>query len=42
MRRDDPYAKTVVPNHRELDTGTLSGIIRQAELSVEEFLELLN
>lgn len=41
LRRDDPYAKTVVPNHKELKVGTLRGIIRDANLSVDEFLELL-
>jgi predicted RNA binding protein YcfA (HicA-like mRNA interferase family) len=30
-----------VPRHRQLDRGTLRAIIRQAELTVEEFLELL-
>jgi predicted RNA binding protein YcfA (HicA-like mRNA interferase family) len=41
MRKDDPYAKTVVPNHRELDRGTLRSIIRQAGISVDELVELL-
>lgn len=31
----------VVPNHRELKTGTLSGILRQAGVSTEEFIEAL-
>jgi len=30
-----------VPRHRELDRGTLRGIIRQAELTPEEFVDLL-
>lgn len=30
-----------VPRHRELDRGTLRGLIRDAGLSVEEFIELL-
>ncbi|UUO18086.1 type II toxin-antitoxin system HicA family toxin [Dolichospermum heterosporum] len=30
-----------VPDHKELDRGTLRGIIRQAGLSVDEFIELL-
>lgn len=34
-------ATVIVPMHRELATGTLRSIIRQSELSVEEFLELL-
>ena len=41
LRRDDPFAQVVVPDHRELDTGTLRAIIKQAGLSVEEFSELL-
>lgn len=32
----------VVPNHRELKTGTLAGILRQAGVSAEEFIEALN
>jgi predicted RNA binding protein YcfA (HicA-like mRNA interferase family) len=41
LRRDDPFSQLVVPDHRELDRGTLRAIIRQAELSVEEFVKLL-
>jgi predicted RNA binding protein YcfA (HicA-like mRNA interferase family) len=41
MRRDAPFAQVVVPNHRLLDRGTLRAIIRQAGLSVDEFLGLL-
>jgi predicted RNA binding protein YcfA (HicA-like mRNA interferase family) len=41
LRRDDPFAQVVVPDHAELDRGTLRAIIRQAGLSVEEFLRLL-
>ncbi len=32
---------TVVPMHREIDTGTLLEIMRQAKLSREEFLKML-
>ncbi len=31
----------VVPNHRELKTGTLSGLLKQASVPVEEFIEAL-
>lgn len=31
----------VVPNHREIKTGTLSGILRQAGVSTEEFIKAL-
>jgi predicted RNA binding protein YcfA (HicA-like mRNA interferase family) len=41
MRRDDPFAQVVVPDHRELDRGTLRAIIRQAGLSVAEFVEIM-
>jgi len=40
LRRDHPFAQLVVPDHKELDRGTLRAIIRQAGLSVDEFLEL--
>lgn len=32
---------TVVPNHKEVDKGTLLEIIRQAKLTREEFMDLL-
>ncbi len=41
MRRDDPFAQVVVPDHKVLDRGTLRTIIRRADLSVDEFVELL-
>jgi len=31
----------VVPNHKEIDRGTLSEIIRQAGLTKDEFLRLI-
>ena len=31
----------VVPNHRELKTGTLAGLLRQAGVTVEQFVEAL-
>ena len=31
----------VVPNHRELKIGTLTGILKQAGVSVEEFIAAL-
>ncbi|MCY7278060.1 MAG: type II toxin-antitoxin system HicA family toxin [Phormidesmis sp. CAN_BIN44] len=39
--RADPRTTITVPNHKELDRGTLRAVIRQAESTVEEFLELL-
>ncbi len=41
MRRDEPFAQIVVPDHQELATGTLRAIIRDSELSVEDFVALL-
>jgi predicted RNA binding protein YcfA (HicA-like mRNA interferase family) len=41
MRRDEPFAQVVVPNHSEIAKGTLRAIIRDIELSVEEFVLLL-
>jgi predicted RNA binding protein YcfA (HicA-like mRNA interferase family) len=31
----------VVPNHREIKIGTLGGVLRQAGVSVEEFIAAL-
>jgi predicted RNA binding protein YcfA (HicA-like mRNA interferase family) len=40
--RDNPFARTTVPNHNKaLKPGTLRSIIRQAGLTVDEFVELL-
>jgi len=41
LRRDDPFAQIVVPDHKVLDRGTLRAVIRQADLSVQNFIELL-
>ena len=41
LRRDDPFTQVVVPDHKELDRSTLRAIIRQAGLSVDEFVTLL-
>ncbi|MBI2109587.1 type II toxin-antitoxin system HicA family toxin [Candidatus Woesearchaeota archaeon] len=37
----EPHRRLTVPNHKELDRGTLRAIIRQAGLTREEFLNLL-
>ncbi len=31
----------VVPNHRELKTGTLAGVLKQAGVSPEDFMKVL-
>ena len=41
MRRDDPYAQTVVPNHRQIDRGTLRAILRQIAITPEDLTSLL-
>jgi len=41
LRRDDPFAQVVVPDHRELDRGTLRAILRGAGISVDEFIAFL-
>jgi predicted RNA binding protein YcfA (HicA-like mRNA interferase family) len=42
IRMHAPGRKPVtVPDHRSLDRGTLRSIIRDADLTVEAFLELL-
>ena len=42
LRRDEPFCQVVVPLHGQLDRGTLRAIIRQADLSVGEFIRLLD
>ena len=41
LRRNDPFAQVVVPDHRELDRGTLRAILRQAGVEVARFIEAL-
>jgi len=43
LRKDGPSGAVgcVVPLHRELAIGTLQGILRQARVAVDEFLENL-
>ena len=35
-----PFTKLSVPNHKELDRGLLRSLIRDANLTVEQFVEL--
>ena len=39
--RKFPPAQTTIPNHKQLDRGTLCAIIRHSGLTVEEFVALL-
>lgn len=41
LRRDEPFAQVVVPDHKDLDRGTLRAIIRQSGLSIGDFAKLL-
>ena len=41
LRRDQPYARAVVPDHKQLRSGTLRRIIADAGLTVEQFIQLL-
>jgi len=38
---EPPHRRLSVPDHRELARGTLRALIRQAGLTIEEFIELL-
>ena len=41
LRRDQPYARVVVPDHKQIRIGTLRRIIADTGLTVEQFVELL-
>ena len=41
LRRDEPFAQVVVPDHKELDRGTLRAILRGGGVGIEEFIALL-
>ncbi|MCC6580155.1 MAG: type II toxin-antitoxin system HicA family toxin [Phycisphaeraceae bacterium] len=41
LRREDPLARVVVPDHRVMRVGTLRRIIADAGLTVDAFLKLL-
>lgn len=41
MRRADPFAQVTVPDHQRIDIGTLDVILEGAQLSLQEFLQLL-
>jgi len=41
LRRDNPYARAVVPDHKQIRQGTLRRIIADAGLTIEQFMELL-
>ena len=41
LRRNNPFAKTVIPVRREVPKGTLRRILRDVDMTVEELLNLL-
>ena len=40
LRRGDPYARVVVPDHKRGRPGTLRQILNEAGVTVEQLLEL--
>ena len=41
LRRDQPYSRAIVPDHKQIRVGTLRRIITDAGMTVEQFMELL-
>ena len=41
LRRDDPFARIVVPDHKQVRAGTLRRIISDAGLTIDDFMRLL-
>jgi predicted RNA binding protein YcfA (HicA-like mRNA interferase family) len=41
LRREDPFARVIVPDHKALRPGTLRQILHEAGLGVDELLRLL-
>jgi predicted RNA binding protein YcfA (HicA-like mRNA interferase family) len=40
LRRDRPYPRVVVPDHKQIRLGTLRRIVADAGLTVEQFMKL--
>ena len=40
LRRDSPYARVVVPDHKQVRPGTLRQILSEAGMTVEQLLDL--
>ncbi len=40
LRREDPYARVVVPDHKAIRPGTLRQILNEAGVSVNQLLKL--
>ncbi len=41
LSRQEPFTQIVVPDHSELDRGTLRAIIRKTGMTVDQFKKLL-
>jgi predicted RNA binding protein YcfA (HicA-like mRNA interferase family) len=42
LRNDSyPFRRLTVPNHKEISKGTLRNIIREAGLTLDEFMDLI-
>ncbi|BAQ65431.1 type II toxin-antitoxin system HicA family toxin [Geminocystis sp. NIES-3709] len=41
LRKDSPFSQIVVPNHKNIANGTLRTIIKNAGLTIDEFINLL-
>jgi predicted RNA binding protein YcfA (HicA-like mRNA interferase family) len=41
IRNDVRQITLIIPDHKEVDRRTLRGIVRDAELTIEEFIKLL-
>ena len=40
LRREDPFARVVVPDHKRIRPGTLCQVLNEAGITVEQLLEL--
>lgn len=41
LRRENPHARVVVPDHKQIRPGTLKQILNEAGLTASQLLELL-
>jgi predicted RNA binding protein YcfA (HicA-like mRNA interferase family) len=41
LRRDEPYARAVIPDHKQIRSGTLRRIIADVGMTMEQFTQLL-
>ena len=41
LRRAEPYARVVIPDHKQIRAGTLRRIIADAGMTIDQFMQLL-